>query len=65
MGKAAEQRAPTSIGSGVYIGPNAVIQKGVTIGNRAVIGAMSFVNKDVPADVRVWGTPAKPQPPRE
>jgi acetyltransferase-like isoleucine patch superfamily enzyme len=37
--------APTKIGIGVY-GPNAVIQMGVTIGDSAIIGANSFVNRD-------------------
>jgi len=50
----------TKIGHGVYIGPNCIIQKGVTIGNGAVIGAMSFVNHDVEANSRVFGCPAKP-----
>ena len=49
---------PTSIGHGVYIGPNSVIAKGVTIGDSAVIGAPSFVNKDVPARTMAWGCPA-------
>jgi acetyltransferase-like isoleucine patch superfamily enzyme len=53
------QYAPTTIGSGVYIGPNCVIQMGVTIGDGAVIGAMSFVNRDVPAHSRVAGVPAR------
>lgn len=48
-----------TIGNGVYLGPNAVVEKGVTIGDRAVIGAMSFVNRDVPPGSRVWGCPAK------
>ncbi len=39
--------APVSIGHNCYIGPNAVIAKGVTIGNFVVIGANSFVNKNV------------------
>ncbi len=60
MGEKPAQTAPSSIGSGVYIGPNTVIQKGVAIGDRAVIGAMSFVNKDVPAGARVCGAPARP-----
>ena len=51
--------APTTIGSGAYIGPNSMIAKGVTIGDRAVIGAMSFVNADIPAGKKAWGTPAK------
>jgi len=60
MGEAPVERAPTVIGDGVYIGPNAIIQMGVTIGDRAVIGAMSLVNRDVPAGARVCGAPARP-----
>jgi acetyltransferase-like isoleucine patch superfamily enzyme len=52
-------KAPTRIGSGVYIGPNSVIERGVTIGEGAVIGAMSFVNSDIPAGARAWGVPAR------
>ena len=37
----------TVIGNGVYIGPNSVISKGVTIGDQVVIGALSFVNKSL------------------
>ena len=51
--------APTRIGNGVFIGPNSIIQMGVTIGDRAVVGAMSFVNRDVPAGARVLGAPAR------
>lgn len=53
--------APTRIGDGVYIGPNAIIQMGVTIGDRAVIGANSLVNRDVPPGVRAFGSPARLQ----
>ncbi|MBF0269804.1 MAG: acyltransferase [Alphaproteobacteria bacterium] len=59
FGKEPVERKPTRIGSGVYIGPNAVIQMGVTIGDRAVVGAMAFVNRDVPSGAKAWGTPAK------
>src|SRR5262245_65485275 len=51
--------APTRIGSRVYIGPQTVIQKGVVIGDDVVIGALSFVNSDIAAGTKVWGTPAK------
>lgn len=53
MGKADIERAATHIGDGVYIGPNSIIQMGVTVGDKSRIGAMSFVNKDVPAN-RAW-----------
>jgi acetyltransferase-like isoleucine patch superfamily enzyme len=51
--------APTRIGSRVYIGPQAVIQKGVVIGDGAVIGALSFVNRDIPPNRKAWGVPAR------
>ena len=52
------ETGPTAIGNGVYIGPNSVIAMGVTIGNSVVIGAMSFVNKNIPAGKKAWGCPA-------
>lgn len=59
LGEEPIERRPTRIGSGVYIGPNSVIKMGVTIGDRAVIGAMSYVDRDVPAGGRAWGVPAR------
>lgn len=59
FGESEIERKPTRIGSGVFIGPNAVIQMGVSIGNKAVIGAMSFVNRDVAPGERVCGVPAR------
>jgi acetyltransferase-like isoleucine patch superfamily enzyme len=50
--------APVRIGSRVYIGPQCVIEKGVTIGDGVVIGAMSLVNRDIPSEARAWGIPA-------
>ena len=44
---------------GCYIGLNAVISKGVTIGDCCVIDANSFVNSDLPAETKAWGTAAK------
>lgn len=41
------------------IGTHSSIMPGVTIGENAVVGAHSFVNKDVPANVAVAGVPAK------
>ena len=62
LGEEEHERAPTTIGNGVYIGPNSIIQMGVTIGDRAVVGAMSFVNRDVPEGARVFGSPAREKP---
>ena len=41
------------------IGSHSVIMPGVTIGENAVIGAFSFVNRDVPDNVVAVGIPAK------
>jgi len=57
-GKIEAERKPTRIGSRVYIGPNSVIQMGVTVGDEVVIGAMSFVSRDIPSGARAWGCPA-------
>ncbi len=56
-GQASYQYAKTQIGNRCYIGPNVIIQKGVTIGDRVVIGANSFVNKDIPSHSKAFGSP--------
>jgi acetyltransferase-like isoleucine patch superfamily enzyme len=56
---AAYEHAPTRIGSHCFIGPNAVIAKGVTVGDRVTIGALSFVNCDIPAGAVAVGAPAR------
>ena len=55
-----EKRPPTVIGNDVWIGYEAVIMAGVTIGDGAVIGARAVVTKDVPPYTIVGGVPAKP-----
>lgn len=45
--------APVRIGNDVWVGFGATIRKGVTIGDRAIIGARSVVDCDVPADAIV------------
>ena len=49
----------TIIGHNVWIGSQSVIKQGVHIGNGAVIGAHSFVNKNVPPYAIVVGSPAR------
>jgi len=41
------------------IGSHSVIMPGVTVGENSVIGAFSFVNKDIPANVIAVGIPVK------
>lgn len=48
------------IGNDVWIGFEAVILAGVTIGNGAIIGTRAVVTKDVPPYTIVGGVPAKP-----
>lgn len=50
---------PIHIGNDVWIGGNATILPGVTIGDGAVIAAGAVVNEDVPARTLVGGVPAK------
>jgi acetyltransferase-like isoleucine patch superfamily enzyme len=47
-GVAPYEQAPVAIGDHTYIGPLAVVTKGVTIGRHCVVGAHSIVNKDLP-----------------
>lgn len=49
----------TKIGNDVWIGDNAVVIKGVAIGNGSIIGAGSVVTKDVEPFSIVAGNPAK------
>lgn len=49
----------TSIGNDVWIGLNAIILDGITIGNGAIIAAGAIVTKDIPPYAIVAGVPAK------
>lgn len=51
--------APIRIGKRVWIGANATVTQGVTIGDNSVVAAGAVVNKDVPANTIVGGVPAK------
>lgn len=51
--------APIVIGKNVWIGANATVVPGVSIGDGAVIAAGAVVTKDVPANVIIGGVPAK------
>lgn len=51
--------APIVLGRNVWIGSNATILQGVTIGDNAVVAAGAVVTKDVPANTVVGGVPAR------
>lgn len=50
---------PVHIGRNCWIGANAVILPGVTVGENTVIGAGSVVTKDLPANVVAVGNPCR------
>ena len=52
--------APITLEEDVWIGANAVICGGVTIGKGSIIGAGSVVTRDIPAGVVAAGTPCRP-----
>jgi UDP-2-acetamido-3-amino-2,3-dideoxy-glucuronate N-acetyltransferase len=53
------QCIPTLVKRGASIGSGATLLCGITIGERAIIGAGSVVTKDVPAGAVVAGNPAR------
>jgi lipopolysaccharide O-acetyltransferase len=50
---------PVIIGDNCWIGQNAVILKGVTVGHDSIIGASAVVTRDVPPCSVVAGNPAR------
>lgn len=53
------QTLKTIVKAGATIGANATLLPGITIGEKAMVGAGSVVTKDVPAGAVVVGNPAK------
>lgn len=51
--------APVTIGADVWLGSKVTVLRGVTIGDRAVVGAGAVVTRDVPAGAVAVGVPAK------
>jgi len=58
-GKAPYTLAPTSIGDNCYIGPCAVVAKGVRIGNVCRVSANILVLHDIPDGSLAHGTPCR------
>ncbi len=48
-----------TIGDYVYIGTNALVMPGVTIGDNVIVAAGSVVTKSIPSNVVVGGNPAR------
>jgi acetyltransferase-like isoleucine patch superfamily enzyme len=53
------ERQPTRIGDRVFVGANAVVNMGVTIGDESVVAAGAVVTRDVPPRTVVAGVPAR------
>lgn len=53
------ESSSVTLGKNVWLGSRAMILKGVTIGDNAVVAAGSVVTKDIPANALVGGIPAK------
>ena len=54
-----ETSKPITLEDGVWIGANATVCGGVTIGKGSIIGAGSVVTKDIPAGVIAVGNPCR------
>ncbi len=58
------EKKRTEIGDDAFIGSGTVLRAPVRVGEKAVTGGQSFVNRDVPAGAKVAGVPARPLPPK-
>ena len=56
---ASKSNLTIKIGKNARIGTHSTIMPGVEIGENAIIGAHSFVKNNVPANITVFGVPAK------
>ncbi|WP_370637009.1 DapH/DapD/GlmU-related protein [Methanothermobacter sp. K4] len=53
------KKGPVKIGRNARIGSHSLIMPGVEIGENSVIGAFSFVNRNIPADTLAYGVPVR------
>ena len=60
LGPGARTGGNVRIAERTVIGLNAGMLQGVSIGSDTVVGAHSFVNKDMPAATVAYGVPATP-----
>ena len=55
-----DKKGKVTLRKNCRIGTHSTIIPGVTVGENAIVGAHSFVNKDVSANTTVAGVPARP-----
>ncbi|MCZ7384097.1 MAG: acyltransferase [Candidatus Methanoperedens sp.] len=54
-----DKKGPIILKKNCKIGSHSTIMPNVTVGSNSIIGAHSFVNKDIPDNVLAFGTPVK------
>jgi len=54
-----DKKGMVTIKKNAKVGVHTVIMPGVTIGENAIVGACSFVNKNIPDNAVAYGMPAK------
>ena len=53
------KEGPVILKKNCRIGSHSTIMPGITVGENSIIGAHSFVNKDIPDNVLAYGVPVK------
>ena len=54
-----EKTGPVTLKKGCRVGSHSIVMPGVTIREKAIVGAFSFVNRDIPANAVAVGVPVK------
>jgi len=54
-----EKTGPVTLKKGCCVGSHSIVMPGVTIGENAIVGAFSFVNRDIPSNTVAVGIPVK------
>jgi acetyltransferase-like isoleucine patch superfamily enzyme len=58
-GKESYEFTPSHIGNNCFIGPNAIIAKGVVLLDETIVGANSYVKNSFPKGSKIAGSPAR------
>lgn len=53
------KEGPVTLKKNCRIGSHSVVMPGVTVGENSIVGAFSFVNKNIPANAVAFGVPVK------